>query len=125
MSYNISSFKLKKLENLVIPVKEFYPEDNRKWHPRKPEVIDIDTNTVEIEGLGEGSVKGILEKGMLHVTEICISGEGSGWFMKEIMKPVFKASKGKLEATLVWEGGDSITKIKVLDGKFEAKNADI
>ena len=54
MSYNINTWRTKKLKELVIPVKEFYSEDIEKdWQPEQPVIIDIKTNEIEIGGSGE------------------------------------------------------------------------
>ncbi len=117
MSYNIDTWKTKKLEDLKVPLQEFYTHERKDFHPEKPTITDATTMEVEIGCMCEDSaIKGILKDGILTVTEIDISGEGSGTFMHEVFEPALRKSTGKLEAILIWEGGDSTCKLKVDDG---------
>jgi len=124
MSYNVDNFKVKKIENLVIPVKAFYafPKQGRYDMFGQPKILDIMTNEVVIEGDCECSeIKGILKDGNIHVSSISCYGEGSGHFYEEGLKPLLKASTGVLKATVVWEDGDSVNKLTVTDGVFKEK----
>ena len=44
------------------------------------------------------------------------SGSGSGRRFKDVFPEVAKAIMGRVEAILVWEGGDSITGLRIVDG---------
>ena len=115
MSYNIDSCKIKKMENFIIPIKSLY-EAPENWMPKQPHITNVDTNEVVIYcGCGQ-SIKGILTEGNLHVTSMDLSGEGSGSLMDEVIENAFKQSTGEFEAVMIWEGGDSITKMIVKDG---------
>jgi hypothetical protein len=41
MSYNIDTFRLKRLENLIIPVASFYKSEKKNWHPEQPKIIAV------------------------------------------------------------------------------------
>lgn len=124
MSYNINNWKTKKLENLVIPLKAFYEHERDDWHPSQPKIINADGD-VELECGCDQKIKGKLKDGMLTVTEFEMYGEGSGTFKSWILDEALKQSKGELEAVLVWEGGDSITRLKVKDGILEEDNVEL
>lgn len=116
MSYNVTQWKTKKLDNLVIPLAAFYKHERKDWHPGGPVLCDIHTKEVKM-GCGCGQeIKGVLTGEELLVTELEMSGEGSGTFLDWILEPALKESRGQLEAVLVWEGGDSITRLTVDDG---------
>lgn len=128
MSYNISTFKLKELNNLLIPLKAFYKSARRGGNPesRKNDDGSITLSGCEGEGI-TGIMHGsyVMEDIFLKVTAIDIHGEGSGYFMREILEPALKESRGKLTASCVWEGGDSINKLIVEDGKVIWENIEI
>jgi len=108
MSYNITKWKTKTIENLIIPLSSFYVRKRTDWHPDAPVIVDLETMTVLIVGGYELELTGILKDGMLTVTKFNMSGDGSGTFFGRILIPALKQSTGYLEAILVWEGGDSI-----------------
>lgn len=116
MPYDISKWKTKKLDNLVIPLDALYRSERKDWLPGAPKVMDAESGEVEIEcGCGQ-SIQGILKDSALRVTSLDMSGEGSGTFLREILEPALKESTGGLEAVLIWEGGDSVTRLIVKDG---------
>lgn len=119
MSYNIDKWKTKKLENLVIPYSAFFKHARTDWHPKEPEVVNADTGEVRL-GCGCGQeILGFLKDGKFIVTKFeTMSGEGSGTFYGWILRPALEESTGRLEAVLVWEGGDSIQRLQVNDGKI-------
>lgn len=119
MSYNISTWKTIKLENLTIPLKSLYEIERKDWLPEQPKIIDSETNAVRIDGGCDQHIFGILTDEILTVTKLVITGEGSGSFMTEVFNNAFKQSKGELEAILIWEGGDSITKLTIKDGVID------
>jgi hypothetical protein len=126
MSYNIDTWKTKTLENLVIPVAALYPKTGRAdWLPNKP-TIDFETGDVTIEGGSEGfRIKGKMVGTDIHVTNISNSGEGSGSFENYVLTEALKQSKGTLIASRVWEGGDTIDKLTVIDGVVTEENVEI
>ena len=126
MSYNCDTFKVKKLENLKIPIKYLLSPERTDWAFEREENYNEDN---EIESTTftnmDSDITGIVENGTLTVKEICISGEGSGTIFYDILEPALKDSKGELIASCVWEGGDSINQIIVKDGNVTWKDIDI
>jgi hypothetical protein len=117
MSYNISSQKVKKLENFKIPIASLYDKCKRDdWKPKQPEIKNVETNLVSIEFGCEQHITGILKEGILSVTEFDFTGEGSGVAMDYVLENALKDSSGLLQAILVWEGGDTIESFKVENG---------
>jgi hypothetical protein len=124
MSYNITSWKTKRLENLVVPLKAFYESENTNWHPSQPEIINADGD-VELRCGCEQTIKGKLRDGMLTITEFDMTGEGSARFKSFILDDVLLQSTGQLEVIIVWEGGDSISSLKVNDGVLEETDIEL
>ncbi len=124
MSTNITSFKVKKLENLVIPMTAFYESEEKDWHPSHAKVIDPEKNTVQLDcGCGQ-TIDGVLQDGNLHVTKLYMSGEGSGNFFAFILEPALHKSSGILQASLIWEG-ESLEKLDVNNGKVTKENIEL
>jgi hypothetical protein len=116
MSYNISSFKLKELKDLKIPLKAFINSDRPDWMP-SIEIPRITYTGKIILNCGCGqTIAGTVNEGILSVETIDLSGEGSGSFMHYVGKDALKQSTGTLKAVLVWENGDMITSLEVVDG---------
>ena len=129
MSYNINTWKTKKLEGLVIPLTAFYDisEDlkRRGWELDDPS-IDPETFVATITGGAEVfECVGEVKDKNIHVSTIELYGDGSGTFMNEILEPALKQSRGQLEAVLIWEGGDSITRLNVNDGVVTENEVDL
>lgn len=123
MSYNIDRWKTKKLDKLSIPLAAFFKHERRDWHPRQ--VDSIQENTVTLEcGCGQ-EIVGQLVDGQLLVKNFDMAGEGSGTFFSWILEPALKESRGQLDAVLVWEGGDSITRLTVNDGVVEQSDVEL
>lgn len=117
MSCNITIWKVKKLENLIIPVASLYKHEREDWHPSRH---NNDDGTVEF-GLTDGEgIKGILHKGLeydyLEVTDIECCGEGSGTSMSWILQPALEDSTGQLVVSCIWEGESCIHRLIVDDG---------
>lgn len=126
MSYNIDTWKVKKLENLTIPLKSLYVSSRSDWHPDQPEINDPETMKIKIEGGSEGFIiEGFLNNGVITVTKIELYGERSGSFKHYVLDNALKDSSGELEVVLVWEGGDLITKLKVKDGIIEENDIEL
>jgi len=125
MSYNLTSFKVKKLENFILPIKALYASSNKNSLPKPPQVSDIEKNEVIITGGCGQTIKGILKDGLLYVTELKLGGECSGTYMNEIIEPAFKESKGILEAVCIWEGGDSVNSLSVINGEWVENDIDL
>jgi hypothetical protein len=124
MGYNIDNWKTKKLDNLTVPLAAFYRHERKDWHP-KAVIRTPESDAVSLEcGCGQ-QIVGTLNDGILTVTDFEMTGEGSGTFYHWILEPALKESKGTLEAVLVWEGGDSINKLKVKDGKVTSEEIEL
>lgn len=124
MSYNIDRWKTKRLENLIIPRAAFFIHERKDWHPTIEKVSD-DIGNVFIFCGCEQTIKAKADGDKLQITGIEMSGEGSGTFYNWILEPALKQSSGILEAVLIWEGGDSITRLTVENGKVESKEIDL
>ncbi len=126
MAYDIDTFELKELDNLLIPLKAFYKSSKKDWHP---ESRNNEDGSITLSGCDgpeiTGWAGGWIKYPILRVTVIKIRGEGSGYFMKEIVEPALKESTGKLTASCVWAGGDSTSKLIVEDGKVTWENIEI
>lgn len=122
MSYNISSWKTKKIKDLVVPLAMLCP-DNQK----RPVLIDFDTMMIEITDLCElCSIKGvILPNKQMRVAEIYLRYEGSGSVYNDILVPTLQNSSGFLEAFLVWESGDDIVRLTVNNGEVKHEKIEL
>ena len=128
MSYNITNWTTKVLRDLVIPLKALHISDDlirQDWQPGHSKVLALNDEkmNVEMAGFGEGTARGKLwspsgkvDYLFFAVSDICVYGEGSGRFFMERLKPALEQSTGRLEAILVWEGGDSISRLTVQGG---------
>ena len=125
MSYNIDTCKTKKLENFVIPLTALYECERKDWRPEQPKILNATTMEVEIEGGCGQTINSVLKDGLLTITKLDLSGEGSGSFMHYVMGPALKQSKGELEMVFVWECGDSITRLTVRDGEVKEEDVEL
>jgi hypothetical protein len=118
MSYNINTWKTKKLDNFIIPMVEI----------RKLPYVDVDLDedgNVEISGVSEMfEIIGNLKNKKVHVATICYAGEGSGSTWDDLKK-CFESSTGELIATQIWKEGDSITRLVVKDGNVTEENIEL
>jgi len=120
MPYNIDTWKTKKLHELIIPIIAFQHGIRKDWMPK----IEISQNESEqwiarINLCEGGGVVGSLtnDKKFVNVLSVRMCDEMSGTAFEEILIPALKKSVGELEAVLVWEGGDSITRLIVRNGE--------
>jgi len=121
MSYNCDTFKVKKLENLKIPVESLYKHRRSDWYPDR-----IDKNGSVSFEICSATMDGYIENHNIFVCEkIDFSGEGSGTAIRMILEPALKDSMGELIVSCVWEGGDTINKLTVKDGKVSWEDIDI
>lgn len=122
MSYDVDTWKVKKLKNLAIPVDGFFVHPRKDWHPEKSvQILD----QVEYSCFDSISIVGTEKGGMLYVSLIECSGEGSGTFLDWILEPALKHSTGELIVVRVWEGGDSIDKLIVKNGVLKTKKVEL
>ena len=125
MSYNIDTWKTKRLENLTIPREAFYRSERTDWHPECDEGTDLFAGQITLHCGCDQTIKGTLDSGQIRITEFDMAGEGSGTLYHEILEPALKESRGYLEAVLVWEGGDSITRLVVNDGEVTSEEIEL
>lgn len=131
MSYNISTWKTKRLEGFVIPLDALHniSEDlkRRGWQPSPPEIAYQESGPTLVKvRLAEGYLVGVsLVHNRVLVTQISVCGEGSGTFMAQVFIPALAQSAGLLEAVLIWEGGDSIERLTVADGEVREETVEL
>lgn len=118
------------MENLSIPVESLYDKSlaarvgvNEDFIPQipqhnfeHPEVIEIDDEILDLTGK--------IVEGHIQVETLFYSGDGSGTFHNFFIE-VLKTSSGVLVATLVWEGGDTITTLSSVDGNVIEGDIDL
>ena len=56
--------------------------------------------------------------GFCALTEFEWVGEGSGNSWRDLIGEIASKIVGKVEAILTWEGGDSVTGLRIVDGKL-------
>lgn len=120
MSYNIDNWTTKELRDLRIPLRALESADRMD----APE-LDTKTGALTYGGLSEGfELKGIQDGGALVVSSVVSYGEGSGSQM-DTLEEILAQSTGYLRAILVWEGGDSITRLIVQDGQVTNEDVEV
>ena len=112
MSYNIDTFRVKKLENLKIKTEKI---SGRYVERQYNEETGL-THFFESETL---CITGKESDGVLSVQAISCCGEGSGNFANDVLEDALEGSTGTFVASCVWEGGDSINQLRVENGKVE------
>lgn len=117
MGYNITNFKIKKT-SLEVSVKDIYAlEKSLEWLDMEPLQYNPLTGEATIEmGCGQ-TIEGVLEGDLLKIKDMYMSGDGSGHIYNDVLIPLLKKSKGKLQALVTWEGGDTINKLVSVEGK--------
>lgn len=53
----------------------------------------------------------------LEVPSLQWTGDGSGWSFDYFKETVVPCLRGQVDLVLIWEGGDSVTGIRIQDGK--------
>lgn len=124
MSYNVETWKTKRLEGFRILLDDLYSHERKDFHPDRP-LLREDGKWLINEGGGGIEILGSLVDGWFAVEEISIHGEFSGTFLREVMTPVFAHSEGTLVAIQVWEGGEEITRLSVKDGKVKWQDIEL
>lgn len=109
MSYNVSVWRTKKMDNFRIPLEAIHANDDLE--------VELEPdNKVFVSGYPEGlELEGTIENREVVVSKIDYGGEGSGSRWEEF-KLLLGKGKGTLVSTQVWECGDSYTKLTVIDG---------
>lgn len=117
MSYNIDTWRTKRLEDLRIPLLVLTNDSELS--------VLLRGDGVDVSGPSERfEIRGVIEGGQVVVEKIVSSGVGSGW-AQDCVKGLLSHSTGQLEAVLVWEGGDSITRLIVDDGKVSEEKIEL
>lgn len=125
MSYNVDHCKVKKLENLRVPLSVLKAMDVNRYGEHLL-VHEIGDDTWSYNDNGEGlSMSGTIMNDEARIRELIIFGEGSGHQFTDLLLPMLKQSKGIFEAVLIWEGGDSINRVKSLDGVVTTEDVDL
>ena len=114
MSYNIDTFKVKRLDDLSFPVDALYLNQRKDWHPERVDGEDGSTTFTNMETEIHGHVK----DGRFFIDSIECYGEGSGTVMNDMLELALAESTGHLVASCIWEGGDSINRLEVHDGEI-------
>ena len=122
MSYNITRWTTKSIKDLIIPLSSFTKHNRKDFHPDIE--LDDDGKTL-ILSQGDFQIIGQKHGDSILVESIDISGEFSGTFFREVFEEALIESSGILEATLIWEGGDSITKLKVNGNVIDHEEIDL
>ncbi len=117
MSCNVTSFKIKKMHDLIIPLDALKCEKRPDWSAKAPVLLDPILSKVRIEMGGEQYIEGIIptSSSKVAVTNLSLRGEGSGSLLHYLFMDALKKSTGYLEAILVWETGE-IERLVVIDG---------
>lgn len=125
MSCNITSWKNKKIENLKIPIGEFYKHERKDFHPSQPRIINFETMEVVVDKCGQGTMKGVLKDSVLHVTEFSsITSDGSNIFY-EILKNALRESTGFLQIRTTWEGDFDVYELISNNGIITEKKIEL
>ena len=122
MSYNVDSWKTKELVDLQIPVAALFHDDRKDWHPTRKELAD---GTSAFYFMDQCVIVGNVDGDLLHVSSIKAVGEGSGCALHYIVEPALELSCGKLVAVRVWEGGDSIDRLTVINGNLTSEEIEL
>lgn len=74
--------------------------------------------------LGESALRGELEGDRVKVTVVDIYGSGSRGCLTTL-KTLLTMSTGRLDLIIIWEGGDSISRLRSVDGSVTEEPIDL
>lgn len=132
MSYNITRFKVRRLE-LELPLtfdflqwvrglpdtdEEGHENIGKRWCLEDEDIAiktDLARATWSLE-LFDQELRGAIENNRYITNAIDWQGEFSGYLYSDILLPLFKEFKGYLRALVVWERGDSVVELNIEDG---------
>jgi hypothetical protein len=119
MPYNISNWKTKRLENFCIDWDALFAFPDL-------DILGAGPNGgIRIGGFSEGfCLEGKQDDSRLIVSKIESWGEYSGTSFEALLK-LLEYSSGTMEAVLVWEGGDSIQRLVVIDSEWELSEIEL
>jgi len=115
MSYNITGFAIKKLDNFTLPYAAVLEASEGNVNIAD-DVLTFDSFPVE-----DMEIVGTLDDKRLNVTDLKYSGTWSGNYWDEV-EELLKQSTGTLKARIVWEGGDSVEVVTVKNGEITRKD---
>ena len=114
MSYNITRFRIDKIDGLSIPLSALgelpirtFPDGQGDYYSE----VEMDAEVGYIRGDVDWAGR------RMGIGAITLYGEWSGNEWPELEK-ILEQSEGHLLLTLVWEGGDRIENVLVDDGKL-------
>ena len=88
--------------------------------------IDTETGVLAFTGRGECfALRGKQDGDWLLVEKIVSYGEASGTMHDYLIETILPQSMGYLHAVLVWEGGDSVTRLEVRDGAVSEEEVEL
>ncbi len=122
MSYNISRFVVKEIDNFRIPIHALF-NDNMD-EDLLPENISTGTGRMTLEYGDCTEIRGVVDESgeVLEVDSISCYGEFSGTLWDEVLEPALTESKGTLRAIIVWECGEEVNEIGVFNGIITYKD---
>ena len=120
MSYNCDSWKTKEIDSLRVAFHVI--ESNSTL---KKSDISFDKNGMLVVRYIESTLSGTFDGNTVNIAKIDITGEGSGHAWFDVFKPILEKSTGKLVAVRVWERGDYIDKLTVIDGVVTEEAIDL
>lgn len=112
MSYNVTGFAIKKLDDFRLPIDTMTDMSEDDVNTTAGEVLTFNSFPVSgMEIIGVNDVDG----DFLRVTDISYYGEYSGTYWDHFEELLFQ-STGILNALVVWEGGDTVEVVTVENG---------
>lgn len=118
MSMRITSFQVKELSGLLVPLSALLKQDPYARLQYSERNKNFRVNVME------SYIEGRILPSVFEVTNVAFYGEGSGTLLSTYLEPVLKKSTGYMKALLVWEGGE-IEAFECKDGKFSYKQVEI
>ena len=130
MSYNLSSVKERRNSLTIKKVRLLALIDMVERDDWRPGLLfrtnpETGVETWELENLGcEQEMCGLRFGDRLLITEMHLTGEGSGSLYNYFLESLFKQTEGEYSALWVWEGGDTVESVTITDGKISAEEVD-
>ena len=134
MSYNITNMKVREL-HLELPLtfdfqhwlitqpdrdKRGYENTGKRWCLEDREPIAVQANlaaqTWKLDILGCELSGEIVEGRLMTLALDGWKGDCSGDLYGDILLPLFRDLKGSMEALVVWEHGDTVEQVSIVDG---------
>ena len=117
MSYNVTGFTIKKLDNFRLPIDTMTDMLEDDIGITAGEVLTFNSFPVEgMEVVGVNDVDG----DFLRVTDISYYGEYSGTYWDHF-EELLTQSTGILKARIVWGGGDTVEVVTIENGVVTRK----